>query len=73
MKDISGKNHTAVLWIIGFLQIKELYKTSMVYFEFKPNNPAIHKSINPSSGGITYYLRNVKAPSDTPKPENRCL
>ncbi len=28
----------------------------MVFLELKPNNPAIHKSINPSSRGMTVYL-----------------
>ena len=34
MKDISGKNHTAVPWINSL--------AALSYFEFKPNNPFIH-------------------------------
>ena len=28
----------------------------MVFLELKPNNPAIHKSINPSSCGMTVII-----------------
>jgi hypothetical protein len=28
----------------------------MVFLELKPNNPAIHKSINPSSCGMTVKI-----------------
>ena len=32
----------------------------MVFLELKPNNPAIHKSINPSSCGMTVEKFNIK-------------
>ena len=31
----------------------------MVFLELKPNNPAIHKSINPSSCGMTVILFHI--------------